>query len=277
MFNLKPIICTLFRSSLFLAGASISVGIEAADCKNSNAYVLYANDHGGSDESSNLYVLNPYLSHPKLAYPLNLGETGIKEMTDIAFLPDGRLFGVTFTRLAVINTVTKRAAFVGGIIGEAYLSEEHWINALAASADGQLYAATRDGELLTIDTATGKGTTVGVYGNGLGSSGDLVFLPDGTLLGSARRLITPIYTSDVLVRIDPHSGQAEVVGDIGFKQVFGLAAGPRGELLGMADGNSQPKLIKINKSNGQGKLIAPLPDTDGIWGMISRKSCADHL
>jgi len=255
----------------------ISFGAEAADCKKGSGYALYANDHGKSDESSNLYVLNLYLRNSELAYPFDLGETGIKEITDIAFLPDGKLFGVTFTRLVTINTVTKKAEFVGRIIGEAYLSEERWINALAASADGQLYAATRDGELLTIDTETGQGTRVGVYGNDLGSSGDLVFLPDGTLLGSAKRLNTLEETTDLLVRIDQHSGQAEIIGDIGFKQVFSLAVGPRGKLLGVADGNGQPKLIKINRNNGKGKLIAPIPDTDGMWGMISRNLCADHL
>jgi hypothetical protein len=29
-------------------------------------------------------------------------------MTDLAFLPDGKLFGVTFTRLLIINTVTQK-------------------------------------------------------------------------------------------------------------------------------------------------------------------------
>lgn len=266
----RILIRTLLGLCLFLEAMSISFGDEVASCKKGNGYVIFATDHGRSDESSNLYVLNLYLRNSELAYPLNLGETGIKEITDIAFLPDGKLFGVTFTRVVTINTVTKKAEFVGDIIGEAYLSEERWINALAASTDGQLYAATRDGELLTIDTATGKGTKVGVYGNDLGSSGDLVFLPDGTLLGSAKRLNKSEETTDLLIQIDQHSGQAEIIGDIGFKQVFGLAIGPRGELLGVADGNGQPKLIKINMNNGKGKLIAPIPDTDGMWGLISR-------
>jgi len=277
MFNLKTTTRILLGLCLFVQATNISFGVEATDCKKGSGYVLYANDHGRSDESSNLYVLNLYLKKPELAYPLDLGETGIKEITDIAFLPDARLFGVTFTRLVIINTVTKKTGFVGGIIGKEYLSEERWINALAASADGQLYAATRDGELLTIDTETGKGTKVGVYGNDLGSSGDLVFLPDGTLFGTAKRLNTLGETTDLLVRIDQNSGQADIIGDIGFKQVFGLAVGPRDELLGVADGNGQTKLIKINKHKGKGKLIAPIPDTDGMWGMISRDLCADHL
>ncbi|WP_027157982.1 WD40 repeat domain-containing protein [Methylobacter luteus] len=272
MFSLKTITRIMLVSSLLLE----ATGTEAADCKEGGAYVLYANDHGKSDESSNLYALNLYLRNPELAYPLDLGETSVKEMTDLAFLPSGKLFGVTFTRLLIINTVTQKTEFVGGIIGEAYLSEERWINSLAASPDGQLYAATRDGELLTIDTETGQGTKVGVYGSDLGSSGDLVFLPDGTLLGAAKRLNTLEETTDLLVRIDPHSGLAEIIGDIGFKQVFGLAVGPRGELLGVADGNGQPRLIEINKNNGEGKLIAPIPDTDGMWGMISRDLCADR-
>lgn len=277
MFDLKKIIKMLFGSCLILEAEGISYAAEADNCRKAGGYVLYAIDHGRTDGSSNLYVLNLYLKSPELAYPLDLGETGIKEITDIAFLPNGKLFGVTFTRLVAINTLTKTAEFIGDIIGEAYLSEERWINALAASANGELYAATRDGELLTIDTETGQGSRIGVYGNGLGSSGDLVFLPDGTLLGSAKRLDTLEETSDLLVRIDPHSGQAEIIGDIGFKQVFGLAVGQKGELLGVAEGNGQPMLIKINEANGKGKIIAPIPDTDGTWGMVSRSLCPIRL
>lgn len=51
-------------------------GTEAAGCKEGGGYVLYANDHGKSDESGNLYFLNLYLRNPELAYPLDLGETG---------------------------------------------------------------------------------------------------------------------------------------------------------------------------------------------------------
>ncbi|WP_020161450.1 SMP-30/gluconolactonase/LRE family protein [Methylobacter marinus] len=276
MFNLLCSARILLIASLFSQTISTGFGAEASGCKPGSGYVLYANDHSQSDDSSNLYVLNLYLRNTELAYPLNLGETGIREMTDIAFLPDGKLFGVTFTRLVAIDTVTRQGEFVGDIIGEAYLSEERWINALAASVDGQLYAATRDGELLTIDTETGQGNKVGVYGNDLGSSGDLVFLPNGTLYGTARQLNTLEEATDLLIRIDPHSGQAEIIGDIGFKQVFSLAVGPRDELLGVADGNGRPLLIKINKHNGKGRLIAPLPDTDGMWGMIARDLCADH-
>jgi hypothetical protein len=92
-------------------------GTEAAGRKEGGGYVLCANDRGKSDESGNPYFLNLYLRNPELGYPLDLGKTGVKEMADPAFIPGGKLFGVTFTRLLIINTVTQKTEFVDGMRG----------------------------------------------------------------------------------------------------------------------------------------------------------------
>jgi hypothetical protein len=63
-------------------------GTEAAGCKEGGGYVLCGNDHGKSDESGNPYFLNLYLRNPELAYSLDLDEAGVKEMSDLAFLPE---------------------------------------------------------------------------------------------------------------------------------------------------------------------------------------------
>lgn len=241
--------------------------------KNPDNYWLYTNDSGISDDSSNVYINNLYLKKSKLGYPITVGEIGIKELTDIAFHPNGELFGVTFTHLVKINLNTKSAEFIGTGIGEEYFQEERKINALAVDDNGQLFAATRDGELLTINNQTGLGTPIGFYGNGLGSSGDIEFLPNGELLGSAKQLGVVAGASDLLIEIDKNSGAAVIIGEIGFKEVFGLANGPHNTLYGIADGNGEPKLILINKKNGKGKQVGSLPDSEGIWGMSARFVC----
>ena len=238
-------------------------------------YWLYSNDNGRSNNSSNLYIDNLYFANPQLGYPINVGEIGVKELTDIAFLPDGQLFGVTFTHLVKINLNTKTSEIIGDGIGEDYFQEERKINALASDDSGQLFAATRDGELLTIDAQTGLGTPIGLYGNDLGSSGDIEFLPNGRLVGSAKQLDVEDGTSDLLIEIDKTSGTAYIIGEIGFKEVFGLANAPKNALYGIADGNGEPKLININKKNGKGKLIGSLPDSEGLWGMAARFSCGN--
>lgn len=73
------------------------------------------------------------------------------------------------------------------------------MTALEFSPDGTLLGATTDGEVLSINPDSGTASVIGTYGHGLGSSGDLVTAPDGSLLGTATRGSG----DDVLVRIDP--------------------------------------------------------------------------
>jgi hypothetical protein len=87
---------------------------------------------------------------------------------------------------------------------------------------------------------------------GLGSSGDLAFSPAGTLFGTA----TGGGATNPLVRINPTTGQATVVGDIGFAAVYGLAFGPDGTLYGAANGETSPSLlITINTTTGVGTAV----------------------
>ena len=67
-----------------------------------------------------------------------------------------------------------------------------------------------------------------------------------------------------LYRVDMASGQATVVGVIGFNDVEGLAFAPDGTLFGVVDatagtgGAATDFLIRINPSSGQGTLVGPL-------------------
>lgn len=73
-----------------------------------------------------------------------------------------------------------------------------------------------------------------------------------------------------LYRIDLATGNATVVGEIGYNDVEGLAFGHDGQLYGVADATTAGTstgltdlLIRINPLTGAGSLIGPLPGLQG--------------
>jgi len=223
---------------------------------------LFGADSGATDGSSTLFQIDPASGSVKV-----VGETGFV-VTDIAFLPDGRLFGVTFTHLLSINPQTAAATVVGSGIG---FSD---VNALVSDRNGVLYAATlaglfqTSGRFLRIDPTSGLGTLIGFYGGGLESSGDLAFDADGTLFGTA----TDGSFSDFLVRVDVATGRVTIVGSVGFPDIVGLVFGPDGQLYASARGNSfnVPVLIRIDKFTGVGTVVANIASANGMFGLAAR-------
>jgi outer membrane protein assembly factor BamB len=136
-----------------------------------------------------------------------VGNAGVV-LTDIAFSPSGDLYGISFTELYSINTLTGAATAIGSL---DIASDD--ANALVFSSSGTLYTATVAGSLYTVNTATGAATDVGSL-SGYGSAGDLAFV-DGTLY-----LAT---SSNDLVSVNPSTGAATLVGPFGVSNVFGLA------------------------------------------------------
>jgi hypothetical protein len=64
-------------------------------------------------------------------------------------------------------------------------------NGLTFTRQGDLLAANPSGELSRIDRTTGEATPVGTVGTGLGCSGDLVAMADGSIFATARELNSP--------------------------------------------------------------------------------------
>ncbi len=217
---------------------------------------LFGADSGANDGSSTLFRIADVTGTSK-----GIGETGFVDVTDVAFLPDGRLFGVTFSQLLKIDSQTGTGIPIGSGIGFG------GVNALVSDANGVLYAATTSGEFLRINPNTGKGTLVGFYGGGFVSSGDLAFDPEGNLFAT----VTGGGPSDVLVRVDIITGRASVIGSIGFVDVFGLAFGPDGVLYGSANGDrfKTPTLIRINTKTGVGVAIGNIPNSNGMFGLAA--------
>ncbi len=181
-------------------------------------------------------------------------------ITDIAASPAGHLWAISFTTLYRLDRETGTLAQVGslGVSGA---------NALAFDNGGDLFAATDAGSLFRVDTLTGEATEVGALGGGFGSSGDLAFSLDGTLLGTVRDAAG----TNFLVLVDRATGEATPVSPgvpIGFDNVFGLAF--VGEsLFGLTTdtGSAGGQLIALDISNGTGSLVRNLAfDAFGAGG-----------
>ncbi len=152
---------------------------------------------------------------------------------DIAFAPDGRLYGSDTNQLFVIDPVSGSSSLIGAF--------GTFINGLTFVGD-TLYASGAIW-LYTIKLSSGAATRVGT--TNYGSSGDLQWF-QGALYMTA---FTP--WNDQLVRLDPMTGQAELVGDIGFRSVYGLAASPS-QLFGITqDGD----LLALDVHTGAGTRL----------------------
>ena len=154
-------------------------------------------------------------------------------MTDIAFAPDGRLFGMTFTSLYEIDPETAATTFIGA----------HAVsggNALVFAGDDILYASGASGDLFQLDPTSGATTTLGDLG--APSAGDLAFNGPDFFLSSL---------SGDLIQIDfgpPATGAS--VGPIGFPDVYGLATANDGILYGI----SGTQILSIDTQTGAGTL-----------------------
>jgi hypothetical protein len=160
------------------------------------------------------------------------------------------------TDLYVIDPATGATTSVGpagvGLTGLAF-----------SPIDNTLYGVDTTGnsgdglrQLVRIDPATGAATAIGLLNAVVA---DITFTPDGTLYGWAE-----VYDGggDALVTIDVTTGAASLVGDddIGTSGT-GLAYDPAGDRLLLAGQSSLGSLYEIDRTTGQGTVIATLADS----------------
>jgi subtilisin family serine protease len=185
-----------------------------------------------------------------------VGETTLRPITDIAFTPDGGLYGISEDRLYRINPLTAASVEVGPL-------RVRGANALVSDPSGRLIAATTEGQILSVDRFSGEAAVIGTLGGTLRSSGDLAFSSDGTLYGTVEGA-----QSDLLIRIDLSTGRGTTIGQIGFRSVYGLAFDANGTLLGGVNGGTQPsQLIRISMSTGIGQVIGVITNANGLFGL----------
>ncbi|GEM_PF-3559578 len=156
-------------------------------------------------------------------------------MDDIAFDPNGFLYGVGNGTLYSIDPATASTSVIGNLTT--------FVNSLVFDASGVLYAASD--RLYTIDLTTGLATSIGNAGTSYDSSGDLAFV-DGTLYLSAKG-----NASDDLYRLDTLDGRGTRIGSIGTVDVLGLASNNHHNLFGVAD----TRVLAIDPSTGSGSVL----------------------
>ena len=181
-----------------------------------------------------------------------IGSTGVA-LTDIAFAPDGTLYGISSTQFYRINPANARATLIGahGIPGG---------NALVFSTDGTLYAAGDSSTFLyTVNAATGRATRF--FDTGFTSAGDLAFYGGELYLST---------TSNELVYIAPEFAFSYAIGSIGFTNVLGLATGDNGVLYGV----SGTQLLSVDPDSGQGTALLDYGG-QGLGGAVGTSFVAE--
>lgn len=168
--------------------------------------------------SSTLYRVDPDTLVVAQVAPFQW-PSGIDTMTDIAIDKDGNMIGISFDSVYAIDKDTAECTFL------ATLSED--FNGLSyipvdtpdPSDEEILIAAASSGTVYQVDPSTGATTPIGAYGNGWGSSGDIVSVRGHTYA----TVVEDLTATDKLASIDPSNGyQATIIGDTGFQDIWGV-------------------------------------------------------
>jgi hypothetical protein len=189
---------------------------------------------------------------------IHIGEFGLGEedlITDLAVTRDGEVYAISSDNVFSVDAETGHATltteFDGGLnVGMTFLDS------------GELLVAEKDGTVRRLDPDSGDVTMVGVFGDGYGTAGDLVAVSDGTMYAIAENLDGDEGDPNVLVTIDPGSGEVDqVIGPIGFADVFGCAYA-RGHVYAFTKGGD---IIEVDRTTGAGSLVRSYPDLT-FWG-----------
>jgi hypothetical protein len=143
---------------------------------------------------------------------------GPDEMTDIAVDKDGKMTGISYTRIYAIDKDTADCTYLSNV--GASFNGLSWVpaNTVDPNAPEILVAASGYGDVVKINPLTGGTTTIGNYGNGWVSSGDIVAVKDLGILAT----VNTGEGNDFLARIHPSTWEATIVGDTGSSVVWGL-------------------------------------------------------
>jgi hypothetical protein len=187
--------------------------------------------------------------------------SGNVAFTDIAISDSGKLYGINFSELFEVDlntgTYSSIGFFGGAIDGD--------MNALTFGANNTLYGAKGD-RIYSFNLQTGAATPM-LPTPGFSSSGDLVFdAANNRLLATSKGGMNG---SDRLYSIDLTNSTYLVLGDLGFKDVFGLTF-ENGNLMGYTSDRQQ---ISIDSTTGKGTLLRDVTGTNSeIWGATYQPS-----
>ncbi|HAX80814.1 MAG TPA: hypothetical protein DCY88_34495 [Cyanobacteria bacterium UBA11372] len=180
--------------------------------------------------------------------------SGNVAFTDIAIADNGKLYGINFSDLYEVDLNTGVYSHIGLFARD----NDQRMNALTF-ANGTLYGAKGD-RLYSFNLQTGAATPT-IPTPGFNSSGDLIFdAANNRFLAISKGGMNG---SDRLYSIDITNSTYLVLGDLGFKDVFGLTF-ENGNLFGYTKDRQQ---ISINPVNGEGTFVRNITGTNAeIWG-----------
>ena len=142
---------------------------------------------------------------------------------DIAIDQDGNMFGISTIRDRVysIDPDTAKASLLSELVDNRLYNGLSFLPDPDGNGEILIGAAT-DGSVYKIDPATGDAELVGNYGDGLGSSGDLVYVQDFGIVATVTRAELGTSGTDWLASIDPLTYEATLIGDTGLRDIYGL-------------------------------------------------------
>jgi hypothetical protein len=120
-----------------------------------------------------------------------------------------------------------------------------------------LVGTTADGSVYRIDSQTGEVTQIGSFGGGLTSSGDVVSVIG---FGTVATVKKPGGAHDYLASLDTGNGQATLIGDTGFVDIWGLGFW-KGQIYGFT---SEGQFVLIDPTTGGASLQQQ--GQVGFWG-----------
>lgn len=178
-------------------------------------------------------------------------------MTDIAFDPTGKLYGISSSSLYSIDTTTAAATLIGGSFSA--WSSYGTLNSLVFDSTGTLWAASR--ALFKVNVSSGALSYVGagnsIYSN-FQSAGDLAFVGGKLYLSdntNGNDRLFQINTANVSTSCYvgcPNSSGYITDGSNYYQNVFGLATPDNVHLYGV-DGTT---ILGINTSSGAATVLA---------------------
>ena len=187
-------------------------------------------------------------------------------ITDLAVGPDNTIWCVSETALYTASAADGHVTRVGDLSTCGTKTV-----ALTATPNGNIYAGDYSGNICRIDTTQSPPVVEApvTMSGGLALSGDMVAVGDGTVFGTAYRLSdssgSGTQVNNLLVTVDPDTGNTTVLGSSGYPKLFGTSYG-LGKVFGFThDGTGD--VVTIDPTTGAGTFYATFNDPSSGQGI----------
>lgn len=190
----------------------------------------------------------------------NTGKMVPDTMTDLAVGPDDRIWTISHSYLYTADKNDGHVTLVTPVSACGKFAV-----ALTFAPDGTLYAGDYGGAFCKIDTSVKPAKVIQItasLGNGLALAGDIVSVADGTMYGTAQLVADgssgATALDNYLVKMNPVTGQATIIGQTGYPKMFGIAYA-MGQVFGFTHDTSGDVAL-INPKTGKGTLYGTFKD-----------------